>query len=57
MIECIFENCAKLLEVSSSVTVAVCAVLALNAWKKELIGKKKIEFAADFVKKAHELMS
>lgn len=51
----IFENLDRLLEVSSSVTVAVCAVLALNAWKKELIGKKKIEFAADFVKKAHEI--
>lgn len=55
MIECIFENCAKLLEVSSSVTVAVCAVLALDAWKKEFIGKKKIEFAANLVKKAYEI--
>lgn len=43
------------IETASAVTVAVCAVCALYTWRKEFVGKKKIEFAAEFVEKAIDI--
>lgn len=43
------------IETASTVTVAVCAVCALYTWRKEFVGKKKIEFAAEFVEKAIDI--
>lgn len=49
------ENWKDVIEAASAVTVAVCAVCALYTWRKEFVGKKKIEFAAEFVEKAIDI--
>lgn len=49
------ENWKAVVEAVSAVTVAVCAVCALYTWRKEFVGKKKIEFAAEFMEKAIEI--
>ncbi len=46
------ENWKDALQASSALTVAICAVCALYTWRKEFVGKRKIEFAAEFVEKA-----
>lgn len=46
------ENWKDVLQASSALTVAICAVCALYTWRKEFVGKRKIEFAAEFVEKA-----
>lgn len=46
------ENWNDLFQALSAVVVAWCAVSALHTWRKEFVGKKKIEFAAEFVEKA-----
>lgn len=46
------ENWKDFFEALSALVVAGCAVLALHTWRKEFVGKKKIEFAAEFVEKA-----
>ena len=46
------ENWKEVLQASSALTVAICAVCALYTWRKEFVGKRKIEFAAEFVEKA-----
>ncbi|MBO4520265.1 MAG: hypothetical protein J5787_03575 [Alphaproteobacteria bacterium] len=49
------ENWKDFFEVLSAVVVAGCAVSALHTWRKEFVGKKKIEFAAEFVEKAIDM--
>lgn len=49
------ENWKDVIEAASAVTVAVCAVCALYTWRKEFVGKKKIEFAAEFVEKVIDI--
>lgn len=49
------ENWKDVIEAASAVTVAVCTVCALYTWRKEFVGKKKIEFAAEFVEKAIDI--
>ena len=39
----------------ASLVVAGCAFFALRTWRKEFVGKKKIEFAAEFVEKAIDM--
>lgn len=39
----------------ASLVVAGCAFFALHTWRKEFVGKKKIEFAAEFVEKAIDM--
>ena len=46
------ENWKDFFEALSALVVAGCAVLALHTWRKEFVGKKKIEFEAEFVEKA-----
>ena len=46
------ENWKDLFQAISALIVAGCAVSALHTWQKEFVGKKKIEFAAEFVEKA-----
>ncbi len=43
------------LQAIASLIVAGCAVSALHTWWKEFVGKKKIEFAAEFVEKAIDM--
>jgi len=49
------ENWKDIVEAICAVTVAICAVSALYTWRKEFVGKKKIEFAAEFIEKAIEI--
>lgn len=49
------ENWKDFFEVLSALIVAGCAVSALHTWRKEFVGKKKIEFAAEFVEKAIDM--
>ena len=49
------ENWKDFFEVISALVVTGCAVSALHTWRKEFVGKKKIEFAAEFVEKAIDI--
>ncbi len=49
------ENWKDLFQAISALIVAGCAVSALHTWQKEFVGKKKIEFAAEFVEKAIDI--